>query len=258
MKNIFLIILVFVSGYFYAQEKFTGLVHYKQTNNLDFKVELYFDLYFNNNKSLFIEKNPTKIETKKTRESIEDGYIDNVMVERKNIEPMFFFNEGSKFIFMENMHDECLYVADSNIILDWKLNEGIKKIGAFECKEATVFFRGRNYIAWYAPDIPVKWGPHKFSGLNGLILEISDENNIFNFVAEKVVVNQTGSEFQITLPKLPKKILTPAEFKRKEIDLIKTYFQFLSSQQPKGTEPIVFDENCEDCRGQQMELEPKK
>lgn len=258
MKNLLIRFIIFCSIFCYSQEKFDGIVRYKQTNNLDVKINLYFDLYFNNKMSLFIEQNVLKTGTKLVKESIEDGYINKVYGERKNLKPMFYLNQRDNFIFMENQYDECLYVRDNNIVLSWKIFNDTKKIGSFICRKATTFFRGRNYIAWYAPEIPVRWGPHKFSGLNGLVLEIYDENNIYSFVAEKVVFGSDKNEINIFLPTLPKQILSQAEFKIKKLKLTKAFFALLSSQQPKGSEPIVLDEDCEDCNSQSMEIEPKK
>ncbi|PKP22106.1 MAG: GLPGLI family protein, partial [Bacteroidetes bacterium HGW-Bacteroidetes-22] len=41
--------------------------------------------------------------------------------------------------------------------------------------------RGRDYIAWFAPDLPISEGPYKFSGLPGLILEVTDTHSNFHF-----------------------------------------------------------------------------
>ena len=53
----------------------------------------------------------------------------------------------------------------------------------YHCKKAQLSFRGRNYTAWYAPEIPSPDGPYLFQGLPGLILDIADEENIFQFTA---------------------------------------------------------------------------
>jgi GLPGLI family protein len=49
--------------------------------------------------------------------------------------------------------------------INWKLSDETKTMIGYNCKKATCRFRGRNYIAWYAMDIPIKAGPYKFSGL---------------------------------------------------------------------------------------------
>ncbi len=72
--------------------------------------------------------------------------------------------------------------------LDWKLEQGFKKILNYNCKKARVEYGGRSYTAWYAPEIPISCGPYKFSDLPGLILEIYDSKNDFHF--EAIAVDQ--------------------------------------------------------------------
>lgn len=47
-------------------------------------------------------------------------------------------------------------------------------------------FRGRNYEAWYAPEIAVSAGPWKFGGLPGLILAIKDDAGVLDLEATGV------------------------------------------------------------------------
>lgn len=59
--------------------------------------------------------------------------------------------------------------------IDWELEEGERTILGYACHRARCAFRGRNYEAWYAPEIAVSAGPWKFGGLPGLILAIKDD-----------------------------------------------------------------------------------
>lgn len=65
----------------------------------------------------------------------------------------------------------------------WQLHNESKKILDYSCKKATVKYRGREFIAWYAADIPVNNGPYIFEGLPGLILELEDSQNKYHFTA---------------------------------------------------------------------------
>ncbi|MDE5876906.1 MAG: GLPGLI family protein [Muribaculaceae bacterium] len=57
----------------------------------------------------------------------------------------------------------------------WTLhNDSIRQIGPYTCSMATTSFRGRNWTAWYTPEIPIPQGPWKFSGLPGLIVMVRD------------------------------------------------------------------------------------
>ena len=69
-----------------------------------------------------------------------------------------------------------IYVKESTPVIKWIISKEEKKIGTFNCKKATATFRGRDYTAWYAVDIPLSYGPWKLNGLPGLILEAYDTN----------------------------------------------------------------------------------
>lgn len=56
----------------------------------------------------------------------------------------------------------------------WQIQDEWKEIAGYKVRKATCDFRGRSYVAWYAPDVPVPDGPWKFCGLPGLILEVYD------------------------------------------------------------------------------------
>ncbi|APS38482.1 GLPGLI family protein [Salegentibacter sp. T436] len=65
--------------------------------------------------------------------------------------------------------------------IEWEIQPENKEILGFSVQKATGDFAGRNYIAWFAPELPFSDGPYKFSGLPGLILEISDLKNHYHF-----------------------------------------------------------------------------
>ena len=93
----------------------------------------------------------------------------------------------ANFIFLKNSEDfnysylkttsEELMVLDKMPKLNWKLLNNEKKINVFECKKAEVEFRGRKFIAWYAPEVAIPFGPFKFKGLPGLIINMESTYN---------------------------------------------------------------------------------
>ena len=65
--------------------------------------------------------------------------------------------------------------------LDWKLAEGDTVIADYHCKKALTSLWGRDYIAWYAPEVDLPYGPYKFSGLPGLIFLVVDTRDNHKF-----------------------------------------------------------------------------
>jgi GLPGLI family protein len=63
----------------------------------------------------------------------------------------------------------------------WELHDEQKEILGHVCQKATTSFRGRDYTAWFAPDIPISNGPWKFGGLPGLIMQVTDSENHYDF-----------------------------------------------------------------------------
>jgi len=77
------------------------------------------------------------------------------------------------------------YVEPANY-QQWKLTEERQIILEHECQKATTHWRGRDFVAWFATDIPVRLGPWKFGGLPGLILKLYDTKQLYTWEAVKL------------------------------------------------------------------------
>lgn len=73
------------------------------------------------------------------------------------------------------------YVLKSKDPLKWKISNDKKNIDRFLVQKATTEFGGRTWEAWFTTEIPFPYGPYKFYGLPGLILEISDTKSSYIF-----------------------------------------------------------------------------
>lgn len=58
---------------------------------------------------------------------------------------------------------------------DWNIEDSTKAVLGHECQKATCNFRGRQWTAWFATDVPISDGPWKFGGLPGLVMEVYDK-----------------------------------------------------------------------------------
>jgi GLPGLI family protein len=79
----------------------------------------------------------------------------------------------------------------------WKLLNDTATINGYFCKKATTSFRGRDYEAWYAPEIPISDGPWKFRGLPGLIFKVEDSEKYFSFECISVEKNNPAIDIYI-------------------------------------------------------------
>lgn len=69
--------------------------------------------------------------------------------------------------------------------IKWNLHPDTKKTANYILQKATASFGGRNWTAWFTKDIPFSEGPYKFRGLPGLIFQISDDKDNFEFALVK-------------------------------------------------------------------------
>ena len=67
--------------------------------------------------------------------------------------------------------------------MEWKLSQETTTVCGHKCQKATCHWRGRDFVAWFAPDIPIRRGPWKFGGLPGLILKVYDTERFYTFEA---------------------------------------------------------------------------
>lgn len=63
----------------------------------------------------------------------------------------------------------------------WSISNISDTISGLYCQQATIRYGGRDYTAWYAPEIPISDGPYVFNGLPGLIVKITDSRGWYSF-----------------------------------------------------------------------------
>lgn len=74
-------------------------------------------------------------------------------------------------------------IAGQMPAIDWKISGDTATFGGLHCQGATGHFKGRDYIVWFCPDLPLHTGPWKLNGLPGVIVDAHDTKNevIFQF-----------------------------------------------------------------------------
>jgi len=90
-----------------------------------------------------------------------------------------------------------LYYIEDIPKQEWKLHDDTLTICGYLCQKATCRFRGSDFVAWFALEIPLSNGPWKFGGLPGLILKVNDNDNYYIFECIKIEFHT--SNFPITI-----------------------------------------------------------
>lgn len=100
------------------------------------------------------------------------------------------------FTVYEKVKDAKLKYTEP-INLKWTIYKDTKVYAGYKTRKAITTAYGRKWIAWYTEDLPLNFGPYKFCGLPGIIVNMYDEKG----------------EYYLTLTQFKKKV--------KQIDLPK-------------------------------------
>ncbi|MCG2610918.1 GLPGLI family protein [Flavobacterium sp. SM15] len=137
----------------------------------------------------------------------------------------------------ERIFTKTFLVADQLNIFSWKIEEDTLTVLKHKCRKATTRFRGREYIAYFAEDIPVAEGPGKFNGLPGLILKVMLVNSTAVFSAEAIELHLDSSIKDNLNPFANQKLTSFKDFK-KEYNRKYAELESFSSEQSGGNASI--------------------
>lgn len=195
-KNLIQIFILFYGVLFCAQSykqdtlrgEFTYLLKAKFDTRTDHRYEEQFLLQIGDKRAFFASSislkgdsvmENSRITTKNSDRSITLSYKEGVVIPKTNLSfTIIQSNENTQYFRSAGL---SLLTYKEPVIRNWKLVNETKVINTIKCKKAEVTFKGRNWIAWYSPEIPLPYGPYKFSGLPGLIIKITDDKGEFDF-----------------------------------------------------------------------------
>ncbi|MFL9832920.1 GLPGLI family protein [Chryseobacterium terrae] len=202
LKKLFCLLVLFCTVLFYAKlykkdtlrGEFTYLLKAKFDTRSEYKNEELFTLQITDSRAFFASNKSLKGDSVMANSGLitnnSDGSITLTWKEGVVI-PKTHFNftiiQSSQNIEYFDLAGLSLLTYKEPIIKNWKLLDETRVINTINCKKAEVRFKGRNWIAWYSPEIPFPYGPMKFSGLPGLIIKITDEKGDFDFELVKSV-----------------------------------------------------------------------
>lgn len=81
--------------------------------------------------------------------------------------------------------------------IEWQLTDSVKMVSGYRCHRAEAEVYGRKWTVWYAPEIPLSYGPYLLGGLPGLILEAVDAEHLFVFTTVGIENITDGSMVEL-------------------------------------------------------------
>ena len=181
-------LLIFFTTICIAQklsDKFEYKVTYKLTykldsTNLDESKSEYMILFAGDELSKFSSRAVTLSKTYEI--SGNSGYTPPQVVSEFHYRILKQPESGKIFYTLKipKMNDRFFYTEELDQF-EWQILPVTKSIKDYKVQKAKTSFKGRDYIAWFTPEIPISEGPYKFNGLPGLILEIADTEKHWNF-----------------------------------------------------------------------------
>ncbi|OFY39450.1 MAG: hypothetical protein A2X18_04970 [Bacteroidetes bacterium GWF2_40_14] len=134
--------------------------------------------------------------------------------------------ENNTLMFLSNVFAQDYFYEESLERQNWVLSKDTAIIESYNCLKATCMFRGREWIAWYTPDIPMIEGPWKLCGLPGLILKAVDAKGEFSFICKGISLLMPKKEIFLPVEAYKNKYVktdgrTFIQIKRKSVEDLK-------------------------------------
>ncbi len=200
LQTVTLIIFLLCSVSSYSQSRISKLV-YKKKSNIDVAskkknkaMELFLKETFLHMEKveymlLFNDKASSFKQVRKMRNDLDKKSLSIKVSEiLGGGEGIYYTERKTKKSYHQTEFESELYLIEIDKKLDWNLTQEKKKIGKYVCYKATTEDTSigssgsvlkKKIIVWYTPEIPFGYGPLKYNGLPGLILELENDQVIY-------------------------------------------------------------------------------
>jgi GLPGLI family protein len=185
MKKYFIYLMLI--PFFCLSQNEKVVVNYKSLTSDDkdnFGCFVYYNgkLISNTRESLYIET---------PRDTIVDlNYLGEYDTKGFDYKFTYYKNLDDKYVVQDRNYGLKKLIKDDNYRISWNITSNTKKILSYDCKEATGFFRGREYKAYFLESINIHSGPFKFDGLPGIILEVKSTDKSVSIVATDITFDE--------------------------------------------------------------------
>lgn len=141
------------------------------------------------------------------KEIVHEGGGARVVMVMSSANSAFYHDlETNKTVERTDFMGKTFLIKGEGKAYPWKLAGETKEILGYGCQKATyVKDDSITYEAWFTPEIPVASGPNGFSGLPGMILEISRNGKEWTATAQEIEFGKQGKK-AIVAPKSGKEV----------------------------------------------------
>ena len=189
-----LIFVLVVAGA--SSQKIEGVFNYKATYNLTYQIDSTDEnskksetmlLYIGDRLSRFsslgtaVGDSLTETVDKSNKNMAEFSRIRSMTPKTQFNYKIFKHYNGNQLEFVEKVFKDKIKYKQDLKLQNWQIIPKTDTVSGYPVQKATTSYAGRDYIAWFTPEIPIPDGPYKFNGLPGLILRISDLEDDYNF-----------------------------------------------------------------------------
>lgn len=184
MKNFLFIVLIFYSFIASGQNV---KVEYSVNN---FNKKYIGSLHINKINSYYNIKSAKVFNSDTVRQLSENTYLIRPRTVNLPEKKIYTNNFSSIYhIVIIQPNKEVIIAKDSVPEINWEIHSKNKKnILGYECEKAIANYRGSFIEAYFTTEIPLPFGPYKFKGLPGLILEVNSltDKDKYMWIAEKI------------------------------------------------------------------------
>ena len=194
MRNILIIVCFAITAQIQAQTEYITdyEIQYEAKYSLDSlnladkTIEVFY-LYAGKEYGVFMNSNAAHADeirayNKEQIESNNRSTSTKSLSTETNYKRTFYKNrESNQVKVVGQVLKEAYLYEEPAVPLNWQIVDQTKEYFGYTVQKATTSFAGRDYVAWFAVEIPINDGPYVFYGLPGLIVELYDTEEHYYF-----------------------------------------------------------------------------
>lgn len=194
MKSIFSTLLFIFPILIYSQSNIVvEYSHGSSTSNIEKSKSIV--LYANNERAKQIHSKSQINDGNEYGASLNDDGSITIIEEPTDFNNVWFYEASTNDVVKSVKNPKSNFIVyDTGLDYNWEIKDEIDSIGDYQVVRATTNFRGRTFTAWFAPSIPISFGPWKLKGLPGLILKMYDHQQKYTWSVRKLNFNAEFSE----------------------------------------------------------------